>query len=81
MTSTAFLACLYSSFAAVLTKATQREFLILNDTFIKDGQQLQVISGRCVVSHMQCLHQILTVVDLSFEKIPMGMSMMQLSLL
>ena len=46
LTSIVCLACLYSSCAAVLTKAKEREFVILNDTFIKDGQKLQVISGR-----------------------------------
>ena len=61
LTSIVFLACLYSSCAAVLTKAKEREFVILNDTFIKDGQKLQVISGRYVASHIHYLRQVLTV--------------------
>ena len=73
LTSTVFLASLYSSClagscAAAVTKAKQRDFVILNDTFIKDGQQLQVISGRCVASYMHCLRQMLTVDRSSFLK-------------
>ena len=55
------LACLHSSCAAVLSKAKEREFVILNDTFIKDGQKLQVISGRYVASHMHYLRRMLSV--------------------